>query len=422
MVSHRQESFLARVVELGLEDVIPKFKAKGLTTFARYAYGSDYNPQLADTTILNTQLLTPLADGNVDLVPVLRMLWWESWGIATADMRRQAEPEPDAPRKLGAPELKARREEVLGKLPGLTVTKELDISDQLLQECVGIHDSNRVKYVPWEACTARSMEVIGEKTEAIWTKDASTGFLKADAARSSPTAEVGTEYQLDLALKRRGLALAMADLIDFAEHEKLRQDLMCALTRKPIPGYDRVSFAQLRRADETAFTLLAQFADGGIKRAGGVRPLDACIQRVLDHRDYNHALQPLPAAPPPPPKRQHDDEGGESRRARKRRLAAENQQTTTYESKGRSKGNKGNGKAKGDTGGKGKLKTASIPGVLRYLGVAAADSQGSPICFSFNSDGCDGAPPGGRCPKGRHICMLQSCGQNHGFLSHHKPS
>ena len=91
MASMRSDIFFARVVEMGVEDAIPSLKAKGLTTYARFAFGSEFTPANPDTTILTNSLLAPLAGDDADLIPLLRMLWWESWGVATADMKRSAE-------------------------------------------------------------------------------------------------------------------------------------------------------------------------------------------------------------------------------------------------------------------------------------------------------------------------------------------
>ena len=88
MVSHRAEAFLARIVEMGLEDCIPMMKTRGLTTFSKFAFGCDYNPQMSDASILTTQLLKPIAKDDDALVPSLRMLWWESWALASEEMRR----------------------------------------------------------------------------------------------------------------------------------------------------------------------------------------------------------------------------------------------------------------------------------------------------------------------------------------------
>ena len=47
------------------------------------------------------------------------------------------------------------------------------------------------------------------------------------------------------------------------------------------------------------------------------------------------------------------------------------------------------------------------------------DAEGVPICFGFNLGTCDKAPPGGKCQKGRHICMRAACRGNHAFLATH---
>ena len=80
MVSIRSEAFLARMVELGLEDCIGAFKSRNLTTFARYAFGCEYNPLQAGASILTEQLFRRLAGENADMIPLLRMSRWDSWG------------------------------------------------------------------------------------------------------------------------------------------------------------------------------------------------------------------------------------------------------------------------------------------------------------------------------------------------------
>ncbi len=54
--------------------------------------------------------------------------------------------------------------------------------------------------------------------------------------------------------------------------------------------------AQSKSADEMAFLLLARLLAGGFRRVGGDRPADARFAEVLNHRDFNAALQPLPQA------------------------------------------------------------------------------------------------------------------------------
>ena len=224
---------------------------------------------------------------------------------------------------------------------------------------------------------------------------------------------------MDMALKRRGLALAMADVLAWEAHEKLRSDLVGAYMREAPPGYLRPTLHAIRRADETAFSLLSKMAKDGIKRQKGVRPLDELVDKVLVHRDYTVLLQPLPA-PVGGVKRAAEDwssgaEGGLSRnQRRKKNLAKRAAEAASKEKEKEYYHGWGSG------WGKSKGKAAAMPSALRASNTTAVDEHGTPICFKFNIDGsCNAAPPGGKCPKGRHICVLKSCREPRGYVAAH---
>ena len=427
MASMRSENFWARVIELNLEDCIPEMKVKGLDTYAKFAFGSDYTPAQSDATMLTEKLLKPLAGANDALIPGLRMLWWESWGAATADMKRAAESsEGDAPRRLSAQEVETRRNIVTKRLVGTTITQELDVSDSLITACVSIHDGNRLKYVPWEQCTTRCMEVVGVKRDETFVRDPGTGYLKASEPGKQEKADLASDLKVDMSIRRRGLALEMADVMSWEKHERLREELMSAWARRPPPGYEPLSVSQVRKADEVAFTIMARLTSSGIKKVGGLRPMDAALEEALRHRDFNLALQPLPSGA----KRSYEDDKKDGEddemtvRQKRKRSQAKRQaeakaaaiaflQDRQYPDPQGKAGGKGKNKGKD----KGKSKGSSyLPPELKVDGARAKDDEGVPICFSFNLRGCEGAKPGGRCPKGRHVCILRRC-QNapHGY-------
>ena len=168
---------------------------------------------------MSTQILKPIADEKEDLIPLLRILWWESQGTTTADMKRAAEgSEGDAPRKLSVLELEARRWLVTKRLVETTVTLELGVSDSLITGCVATWDGNRLRYILWEVCTTRSLEMVGQKKDEVF---AVTGYVKAAATTSNTTADAATGLKVDQALRRRGLTLEMADAMSWECHEKL---------------------------------------------------------------------------------------------------------------------------------------------------------------------------------------------------------
>ena len=111
------------------------------------------------------------------------------------------------------------------------------------------------------------MEMVGEKKDETFARDSATGFLKVAEAPPASRADVATDLKVDLALRRRGLALEMADAMSWECHEKLREELMSSLARKPPPGYSQLSIAQIRKADEAAFMVMAKLTSRGIKKS-----------------------------------------------------------------------------------------------------------------------------------------------------------
>ena len=161
--------------------------------------------------------------------------------------------------------------------------------------------------------------------------------------------------------------------------------------------------------------------------------MDNLIDKVLQHRDYNLAMQPLPQGT----KREAEDGANQtdnavnlSRKARKKAAAARAataaevqwyQSANEYGKTGKAGKGKGKDKAgKGKGKDKGKDPQLKLPIALRFPGVNPNDGDGNPICYAYNlPGGCDKAPPGGRCPKGRHVCMLSSCRQAHAYVGNH---
>ena len=82
-----------------------------------------------------------------------------------------------------------------------------------------------------------------------------------------------------------------------------------------------------------------------------------------------------------------------------------------------------NPKGKGKSKGKGKRKTKGehvqtwVPPKLR--GGRPTNPAGSPSCFNYNLEGCDGAQPGSASPRGLHICC--KCFKAHPFTGNHDP-
>ena len=428
------------MVELGLESCLAKAKSLNIDTLAKFAFGCDYTPQHPKTELLEEKLLGPIAGDKKENIPMLRMLWWEAWSATAADMKRRQEGATGAKRKLGMPELSTRRKATLAKVPGLTITEELDVGDEVIQDCVNILESDKLAYIPWELCTKKTFEVLGIKRDPEWIKDAQ-GYMRAETCEERGTTRVDCFFALDLLLQRRGLAMDMADLMSWSVHEMLRQDLMRAARRSPPEGYSNVTLAQLRRADEEVFRLMARNTQDGLKKlaeprrgdgesaTGPFLPLDKPLVEAIRHRDYDLCLQPLPGASaqrgikrgPEEPAPSHPS--GLTRKEQQMENTIKQLREANAALKAQRVGKGGSAKG-GRVKGKGKDKdkgagSASLPWELRKPGVSGVTQNNEAICYGFQFGTCKEATPGGRCRRGRHVCAKLACGGTHGYLEQH---
>ena len=147
---------------MGLEDCIPALKAKGLVTYRKYAFATQYNPNQSDTSVLTADLLQPIAEGNENAITDLRILWHEAWAVSTKEMEVDVgTADPTHTRNLGQPELNARRDKAEKSNEHIDFEDpEMDVSDDALQMVVNMVEKNKLKYVGWEH--AAVMLAIGE--------------------------------------------------------------------------------------------------------------------------------------------------------------------------------------------------------------------------------------------------------------------
>ena len=283
-------------------------------------------------------------------------------------------------------------------------------------------EENALKYIPWERCTKRSLEIAGSRVDARWT-EGENGQLRVEKGKREEVAEWNTVLQLQFVLERRGLAMEMADLMSWEAHEKLRQDLMNALAKTPPPGFQRLSMTQVKRADQAAFSLLRKRTETGVRPEAGVRPLDMAIDGVIAHRDYNNELIPLQEKRSFP----HESHAASSQQSKKTKMA---------EPRGKGKG-KGKGRGKwsennfappaeppavmsGTKSDSSRRKgNRNAPKGLRGPDCNSNAADGRSKCYGFNLGTCKDAQPGQRCPKGWHICMKASCERDHAYTEHH---
>lgn len=167
------------------------------------------------------------------------------------------------------------------------------------------------------------------------------------------------------------------------------------LSRGPPPGYSATTLAQLIKADQQVWAKLSEAGSDIRRNAAGEYPLDKLIISSLESYEISFYLLPMVSST-------YGDSWASSSRP------------SPYDE---------NPKGKGKSKGKGKRKTKGehvqtwVPPKLR--GGRPTNPAGSPSCFNYNLEGCDGAQPGSACPRGLHICC--KCFKAHPFTGNRDP-
>jgi hypothetical protein len=289
-------------------------REKGWETMANFAFSTSYAPGQADDSNFIEGVLVPiLGDGASPQAAALRRLFFESYTMNVAEMRRKLErTDEDPPRRLPLAEKAARLAKVQARLQGLKIEGQLEPSHRLIDLCVQFAEDNQIKYIEWHDCTQRSQEVLSIKkdkqlNERVWTPDAS-GVVRERAKQPDSRADVRSDLRLRQALQRRGLALEIADLMRYETHELLVEKLFEEFLREPLEGYFGVATQQIQAADRHAFVRLAELCRTGVQRTpSGTYPLEAAMTVTLTKPAFSFLLMQRQAS-----RRKASPEKGES--------------------------------------------------------------------------------------------------------------
>ncbi|CAE7928433.1 unnamed protein product, partial [Symbiodinium necroappetens] len=258
--------FASRCERAGLSgQVVKKLKSLGWSTYATFA--CSVLDQNDEKSWIDKVIQPVLGDDRSDAAR-LRRMFLEAYTHTAADLKRQTElTEQDAPRRLPPQELDSRLALLQEKILPLKIQGRLEPSHHLINTVCQMVDDQRIRYVPWSACTTRAQEINSVREVAsmkVWQPDKS-GVIKQ--VTQGPDIQASTCNELDVmqALRRRGVAYAVGQLMSFASHELVISML----------------FDELQRADREIHVRLGELTRGGLSLGpGGELPLDLPLREV----------------------------------------------------------------------------------------------------------------------------------------------
>lgn len=426
--------FSARAVELGLGEQVAKMKDLNIKSFADLATSTDWAPGSGHSEVFINDVVVPiLGDKDHLLKNCLRRLFLESFTLFAGDLKARTEHRgEDVPLKLPTIERESRFRALQARLPGTTLTGELEPSTRLIDLAHAMFEDNVVRYIEWPALTKRSDEILGKtKDERVLKLNAAGQIVEKNVAADDP-ANLSTDYLLHCALRRRSLALDIANLMAFETHELWVGVLMAVLTQDPPPGYERAGLSQVRFADQELWKRAAPECRDGVRPRLGARPLETAFKMLMYSPEVRLLLLPLRGSGASSSRSSAAPQQVASRSTREQQLEREvaslkRERETDNAGKGNRqgrqrhpKGRRGQQGQQNQQGSKGKGKTTQ-PMPAGLAGKSGRTRNNDPICYNYNLPaGCTGAPDGGRCNRGMHVCAEPGCEGAHPLGQHRR--
>ena len=397
-----EAAFKERLNALGLSQAIRAgLSTEGFVTYGSFAYSFSQPGQKIDDDSFAQWVSNSIhAGARLADVAGLKRLLFEAHTYVLSDLRTRVQhPDGQPDRKIPEAERSKRLKTLREQMTGLLIEGGLEPSHALLDLCCNQHETRTLQYLAPEKCTSRIHEITHSKSPAKQVELEADKLVVKERA-STPEMVAHTALQLQEALKRRGLAYQFANALTFRHYDRYLSQLFAHMHRDPPSGYGRVTTSQLVNADKLVFQKLIETGVQPAMAPDGSFPMDAKLLEVLQSYEVSFTLLPLPSKSEP--------------KAKQEQVIRTSQASHRLEPYGGKQG----GKAKGGKGGKKSKPFFKVPQAIHAAGGKGSTSDGRPICYNFNLEGCSQAAAGASCPKGLHVCAI--CGKVHSMKDHPK--
>ena len=287
-------SFKSRAKQIQLTDAhIDAFDDIDIKCFNHYAFAVCGQPGQLDAAKFQTLVDTVCPAGaTVGVQAALRQLAYESLTVAVAAIRQRIEQPDDALKKLPAEEKDHRLQVLKSKITGFEITHEYEPSHSTIDAFAAMLQDGSIKILPLSKCISRDQELHSEKADKH-VLHLEGNQIQVKNQQHDLASDLSNELKVHQAFIRRGLALEMANLASYLQHEKVVREFMTRLTQTPPPGFKKVTIEAVLRADKELWTRIADRCRSDLRMSDkGQYPVDVAME------DFH--LMPLPGSSAPP--------------------------------------------------------------------------------------------------------------------------
>ena len=278
---------------------IDALKLNQMATFAKLSFAITTPGTVATDDQINRFLNTirvGVAPTIAELAAFKRLLF-ESQTLMMHSFKSTARGEETGPKKMAQPEREARLERQREQLRGLDISGPLEPAHALYDVCAGMVDKNEIAYISPNKCLSRQQELMGVKPEKEIQLDATKSALVVREQTSHAEISINSDLALYQALQRRTLALDLTGIASYEVMRKWIDRLFAMYAQSPAPGFQKVTQAQLLRADRQAFIRMSELFTGSLKTyVGAGKPLDQYIERLETDMTVTYFMLPIPTS------------------------------------------------------------------------------------------------------------------------------
>ena len=391
-----EATFEQQATEIGLSRPwIDALKTNQLGTFAKLSFAITSPGTVAADDQVN-RFLNGLRGGVAATIADLsafKRLLFESQTMMMHRFKSVAKGDDTTPRRLAAPERDARIARQKEQLRGLDISGPMEPAHCLYDLCATMVERNEISYISPAKCLSRQQELLGNKPEKELQLDATKTALVIREQPTTTEINITSDLALYQALQRRALAMDLTGLATYDVSKKWIDRMFAIYAQAPAPGFQKVTQAQLLRADRQSFVRLSESFAGSLKTApANGLPLDALISKFDTDMSITYYMLPIPAS--------HSVAAVDKSDKKRTDTAPTPKQGSP------SKFQKG---AKGKSKGK---KREPIPQALK--GMHSRTPQGDAICFGYNLGTCKN---GASCTR-KHVCAVPGCYKSHPQTEH----
>ena len=279
------------------ETFFPSIVAENIESFATLAFSVADQPNHIDDGKLADLAKKVFKNQSPTLgqTGFLRRLAFEGLAFSLQDLKNRGDPEASSAKTLPSHEREHRRAEQVFRLKGVLLEGDVEPSHSLVDRAAAMLHDGVVRYIPPSVCISRDAEVASVRRDKDFLA-IENGEIPLKKKDWTVSADLGSEFKLQQALTRRGVALDRVGLLSFEVHERLVRNYFFMASRPAPPGYDKPGIGAIIKADRELWTLVARECRTGCKpTAAETYPLDSLVTMHQNDSCVSFCMFPLPS-------------------------------------------------------------------------------------------------------------------------------